>query len=118
MKSATAKFCCRFCKIQGQHARGSPTYYCPNNPPLDGTEDANGPEFHTNEYNVLNMPMRDHERHIMDALLVGGPGRVSASQGVETGINGFPSILRLKTLRFPQSFPLDIMYLLYLGAMS
>jgi len=30
-----------------------------------------------------------------------------------TGINGVPLILSLKTLRIPESFPLDVMHLFY-----
>ena len=117
MKSATAQFCCRFCKIQGQNIRSTPTYYCPPKPPTDGTVDENtSPEFHTKEYNLYHMPMRNHLEHVAEALLIDKLGAKSST--METGINGFPLILALKTLQVPHSFPLDVMHLIYQGVIS
>ena len=90
MKSATVKFCCRFCKIEGQHVRGSPTYYCPPTPPLDGNNTIN-PEFHSKIYDIHHIPMRQHDQHVMKALFVQELGSDS-SVGMNTGINGLPSI--------------------------
>jgi len=91
------KSCCHFCKIQGYHNRKSLTYYCSPKLPLDGTTTANGsPEFHTNEYDLYNMPMRNHGRHVLEARCVEELGPDS-ELGMTTGINGLPLILRLTT---------------------
>ena len=76
-----------------------PTYYCLPKPPLDGTTTANGsPEFHTNEYDLYNMPMRNHGRHVLEARCVEELGPDS-ELGMTTGINGLPLILRLTTFQ-------------------
>ena len=118
MKSATAMSCCRFCKIQGQNIRSTPWYYCPTKLPTNGTPDEdNTPEFHTKEYNLYHMPMRNHMEYVAQALQVDKLGATSLFSK-ETGINGFPLILSLQTLEVPHSFPLDVMYLIYQGVIS
>ena len=74
-----------------------PTYYCLPKPPLDGTTTANrSPEFHTNEYNLYNMPMRNYGQHVLKAHCVEELGPDS-ELGITTGINRLLLILRLTT---------------------
>ena len=57
------------------------------------------------------MPLREHACHMLNAHLVHTCPELSKN----TGINGVPLILSLKTLRIPESFPLDVMHLFYQG---
>ena len=57
------------------------------------------------------MPLREHASHMLNAYLVHTHPELSKN----TGINSVPLILSLKTLRIPESFPLDVMHLFYHG---
>ena len=57
------------------------------------------------------MPLREHVSHMLNAHLVHTRPELSKN----TGINGVPLILSLKTLRIPESFPLDVIHLFYQG---
>ena len=94
----------------GQHYQGSPTYYCPPSPPLDGVDN----EFHNESYDIFRMPLRDHISHMLDACR--SYGRPDTS--IDTGVTGVALILTLATLRVPESFPLDAMHLFYQGVVS
>ena len=68
--------------IIGQHCRGSPTYYCPPWPPMDGGEG----EFHNQSYDLFHMPLRDHASHMFDAYRSHKHPDISIDTGV-TSIN-------------------------------
>src|SRR5437764_9591308 len=61
------------------------------------------------------MPLREHQEHMASAFLISQQGK-DTEYAKLCGINGFPAILKIKTLRVPESFPLDMMHLLYQGA--
>src|SRR5204862_7394779 len=100
-----------FLSTRCQHIHGSPTYYWPHEPPTDG-ENEDLPEFHPSTYSLFNLPMRNHQEHILQSLKAEELGQDS-DYSKKTGINGFRAILKLMTLRVPESFPL--MHLLYQG---
>jgi hypothetical protein len=60
------------------------------------------------------MPLRTHQSHIIEAFRA----ETHADLRQQSGINGLALILKLTTLRVPESFPLDLMHLLYQGAIS
>ena len=57
------------------------------------------------------MPLREYASHMLNTHLVHTRPELSKN----TSINGVPLILSLKTLRIPESFPLDVMHLFYQG---
>ena len=59
----------------------------------------------------------NHQEHTLQSLKAEELGQEN-DYSKKTGINGFPAILKLMTLRVPESFPLDIMHLLYQGVIS
>ena len=63
------------------------------------------------------MLMCNHQEHTLQSLKAEELGQEN-DYSKKTGINGFPAILKLTTLRVPESFPLDIMHLLYQGVIS
>jgi len=63
------------------------------------------------------MLMRNHQEHTLQSLKAEELGQEN-DYSKKTGINGFPAILKLMTLRVPEPFPLDIMHLLYQGVIS
>ena len=63
------------------------------------------------------MPMRNHQEHTLQSLKAEELGQEN-DYSKKTGINGFPDILKLMTLHVPESFPLDIMHLLYQEVIS
>ena len=77
---------------------------------MDGGEG----EFHNQSYDLFHMPLRDHASHMFDAYC----GHRCPDISIDTGMTSIALILTLLTLRVPESFPLDVMYLFYQGVIS
>ena len=71
-------------------------------------------KFHDQSYDLLNMPLRKHISHLYNTYQVHRHPELSA----DTGINSLPLILSLQTLRFPESFTLDVMHFFYQSIIS
>jgi len=114
---------CRFCTIKGTPfqkkykvkdrdvERLKTTYYYPLTHPTDVPAEHRISEAH-HTYDPLNLPRRTNTGFIADATDAENDdtGRVAK----DTGIKSRSILCRIPSIRFPYSFPIDVMHLIYL----
>ncbi|CAG8561309.1 19284_t:CDS:10, partial [Gigaspora rosea] len=100
---------CRMCDLKGIRDLTNNHIYYPLKPPRD---------YHKSpSYNIRNLPLRNHNKY--DKLsqewqnLQTDAAKKKFAQ--DTGICGRSILFELKATKFPRSFPIDIMHLLFEG---
>jgi hypothetical protein len=113
---------CRFCTIKGtpyqkkykvrDTERTKITYHYPLNPPADLPPDhAVSADHHS--YDPLDLPKRTNAGFKNDAKSAESDS--TGAMAKQTGIKSSSILFRVPSIRFPYSFPIDIMHLIYLG---
>lgn len=108
-KQHNAKHSCRACPMEGvrvPHSR-NPVHYVPvERPP--------GYPAPVPSYDIHNPPRRKHRSYLAQASLVDNADSKRDSDRLSTlyGINGTPITVRIPGVRFPSSYPFDLMHLL------
>ncbi|KAJ9092704.1 hypothetical protein QFC20_007305 [Naganishia adeliensis] len=107
-RGTNAKFPCRCCTMEAIRIHSKAPYYITRRTADDPAVD------------YANLPYREH-REIMqqayDIETAPKPG-IKKKLGMNTGINGQALISVVGSIRFPSSFPLDIMHVLYENLMK
>lgn len=115
---------CRFCTIKGTPyqkkykmkdqdvERLKTTYYYPLNPPTNVPPAFRIAEAH-HVYDPLNLPRRTNTGFLSDAT--DAENDPTGKTARETGIKSRSILFRIPSIRFPYSFPIDVMHLIYLG---
>jgi hypothetical protein len=88
------------------------TYYYPLTPPSDlPPNHAISPAHHI--YDPLHLPNRTNAGFMADAKSAESDDTGATAK--ETGIKSSSILFRIPSIRFPYSFPIDVMHLIYLG---
>ncbi|EXX72071.1 hypothetical protein RirG_072760 [Rhizophagus irregularis DAOM 197198w] len=96
---------CRFCSIRGIYCQGNRHVYFPLKPPMN---------MSGCQYNSENLPLRTHEDYIRDVTVVKNASGSSRKRKIQDrGVNGRSILFELNSIRFPVSFPVDIMHGLF-----
>ena len=103
MHGHNAKKPCRVCMAQGS-CKGT-TYYLPLRSPINYTDDY--------AWDPRHLPIRDHDTFLSDANKAANDKAYATS----TGISQLSILSRLSSIRFPASFPLDLMHLIFLNVL-
>ncbi|KAG9124844.1 hypothetical protein FRC07_010018 [Ceratobasidium sp. 392] len=112
MKGHVGKSPCRACKIigvQSKDEKGHVTYYAPLSCP--NGEERDGPRH----YNPLELPRQTHKQFLREAVRVESSAtiREENEQGRDLGITGLSTLSALSSLDFPNSFPHDLMHVIF-----
>jgi hypothetical protein len=97
---------CRFCYLRGTYCTTNKHIYYPLSPPKRSTGTHNKPD---------ELPEKTHADYLQDIEDVeNADTRTASRQTIKaTGINGRSILLELKSVNFPDSFPVDIMHCLF-----
>ena len=95
-----------------EHLTRRSTHYYPLTPPTDIPPNRNVSRAH-HTYDSNNLPKNNRWFHRRRA-----EADESNATATETGIESLSILSRLPSIRFPYSFPIDLMHLIYLGLTS
>ncbi|KDQ17634.1 hypothetical protein BOTBODRAFT_88081, partial [Botryobasidium botryosum FD-172 SS1] len=116
MKGHGAVVPCRTCRLVGCLCAANSTYYYPITTPdgWDGQPYLRAIRQGGPDYDVSNLPYRDHESHGAHIRLIESASNAQdVMQGL--GINGDSILRNLSSLRFPQSTPFGMAHLVCLN---
>ncbi|KAF8688032.1 Transposase family tnp2, partial [Rhizoctonia solani] len=102
------RFPCRICMIQsvgGPTANNGTHLYCPLH------------RHNGNSFNPLNLPLRTHDESIAQGYhVLEAPHDTSrANRATECGIKGVTLLARLSSIRIPDSFPVEVMHMIWIN---
>ena len=97
---------CRFCYLRGIYCANNKHVYYPLLPPKRST---------STRYTSNALPERTHRRYLQDIDTIENSGsKANRTQSIKAaGINGRSIMFELRSIRFPDSFPVDIMHSLF-----
>ncbi|KAG8940966.1 hypothetical protein FRC04_004857 [Tulasnella sp. 424] len=107
-KGHNAKRPCRGCDIEGVRIEGHPTnnktHYLPIRRPR---------RYPPSQITSSALPLRDHQRYLQQAKEVDLAPTIQESKRLATayGINGVPMSSNIPGVRYPDSFPTDLMHM-------